>query len=126
MSVMPFQLLLVGLSLTVCTPLCCALFEQQASLSVDKLDKDLQVGISFCNYPFSRMYEIHKYFSRPKRSQEESYKGECQDLAKLFTVRQNYHNVDKSCYMILHPTKLENFTIKKIVFKIRTISVIDS
>ncbi|CAH2096985.1 unnamed protein product [Euphydryas editha] len=41
--VVPFQLFLVGLCVTFATPLCCAIFEQRASLSVDSLDPDLKV-----------------------------------------------------------------------------------
>ncbi|CAH0597721.1 unnamed protein product [Chrysodeixis includens] len=42
MSVMPFQMLLVGVSLTLFTPMCCAIFEQNSKLPVEKLDEDLK------------------------------------------------------------------------------------
>ncbi|CAG9794781.1 unnamed protein product [Diatraea saccharalis] len=42
MAVVPFQLVLVGLCVTFATPLCCALFEQRASIPVSALEADLQ------------------------------------------------------------------------------------
>ncbi|CAH2059379.1 unnamed protein product, partial [Iphiclides podalirius] len=41
-AAMPFQLILVGMCVTFATPLCCALFEQKATLSVDKLEPELR------------------------------------------------------------------------------------
>ena len=43
MMVVPFQLFLVGLCVTFATPLCCAIFDQRASISVDSLDPGLRV-----------------------------------------------------------------------------------
>ncbi|CAH2252628.1 jg1275 [Pararge aegeria aegeria] len=40
--VVPFQLFLVGLCVTFATPMCCAIFEQRASISVDRLDEELK------------------------------------------------------------------------------------
>ncbi|XP_023940885.1 sideroflexin-1-3 [Bicyclus anynana] len=48
--VVPFQLLLVGLCVTFATPLCCALFEQRASLAVDSLEDELRTKVK-SNYP---------------------------------------------------------------------------
>ncbi|KAG6461072.1 hypothetical protein O3G_MSEX012403 [Manduca sexta] len=42
MAVVPFQLFLVGLCVTFATPLCCALFSQQAQISIDRLEADLK------------------------------------------------------------------------------------
>ncbi|CAG5013834.1 unnamed protein product [Parnassius apollo] len=42
LAVIPFQLTLVGLCVTFATPLCCALFEQKASLSVASLEPELR------------------------------------------------------------------------------------
>ncbi|XP_013138048.1 PREDICTED: sideroflexin-1 isoform X2 [Papilio polytes] len=41
-GVMPFQLVLVGACVTFATPLCCALFSQQATLQVQRLEPHLQ------------------------------------------------------------------------------------
>ncbi|XP_041985337.1 sideroflexin-1-3 [Aricia agestis] len=41
-AVAPFQLALVGLCVTFATPMCCALFEQRASLPVGSLDSHLK------------------------------------------------------------------------------------
>ncbi|XP_068625473.1 sideroflexin-1 isoform X1 [Battus philenor] len=41
-AVMPFQLGLVGICVSFATPLCCALFEQQVSISVSKLEPHIQ------------------------------------------------------------------------------------
>ncbi|XP_045490267.1 sideroflexin-1-3 isoform X1 [Pieris rapae] len=41
-AVIPFQLFLVGLCVTFATPLCCAIFDQRASLAVDSLDTELK------------------------------------------------------------------------------------
>ncbi|KAL0811393.1 hypothetical protein ABMA28_009801 [Loxostege sticticalis] len=41
-AVIPFQLFLVGLCVTFATPLCCALFEQRASIGVDSLEPELK------------------------------------------------------------------------------------
>ncbi|OWR41514.1 hypothetical protein KGM_215533 [Danaus plexippus plexippus] len=50
MMVIPFQLFLVGLCVTFATPLCCAIFEQKASISVDNLDPELRDSVRK-NYP---------------------------------------------------------------------------
>ncbi|XP_034837358.1 sideroflexin-1-3 [Maniola hyperantus] len=50
MMVIPFQLFLVGLCVTFATPLCCALFEQRASLGVDSLESELKTQVKK-NYP---------------------------------------------------------------------------
>ena len=41
-----------GVLLTFATPMCCALFPQKASISVDSLEPELQVIISFLNFKF--------------------------------------------------------------------------
>lgn len=41
-AVLPFQLALVGLSVSIATPLCCALFEQRASLNINSIEPDLK------------------------------------------------------------------------------------
>ena len=38
----PLQILLCGFVLTFATPLCCAIFEQQASVPVDSLEADVR------------------------------------------------------------------------------------
>lgn len=42
LAVIPFQLTLVGICVTFATPLCCALFKQQANLPVSKLEPELK------------------------------------------------------------------------------------
>ncbi|XP_013165625.1 PREDICTED: sideroflexin-1 isoform X1 [Papilio xuthus] len=42
LAVMPFQLVLVGMCVTFATPMCCAFFNQQATISVSKLEPHLQ------------------------------------------------------------------------------------
>ena len=41
----PIQILFCGFCLTFATPLCCALFSQKASISVDSLEGDLREKI---------------------------------------------------------------------------------
>ncbi|XP_047539844.1 sideroflexin-1-3 [Vanessa atalanta] len=48
--VVPFQLFMVGLCVTFATPLCCAIFDQRASISVDSLDPELRDSVKK-NYP---------------------------------------------------------------------------
>ena len=38
----PIQIILCGFILTFATPLCCAIFEQQASIHVDSLEADVR------------------------------------------------------------------------------------
>lgn len=38
----PLQIALCGVSLTFATPLCCAIFEQQAKISVDKIETEIR------------------------------------------------------------------------------------
>lgn len=42
----PIQLALLGFCLTFATPMCCALFSQRASISVSRLEPELQVSYS--------------------------------------------------------------------------------
>ncbi|KAJ8709708.1 hypothetical protein PYW08_009712 [Mythimna loreyi] len=45
LAIIPFQLALVCLSVTFATPLCCAFFEQKASISVNTIEKELQENV---------------------------------------------------------------------------------
>ena len=48
----PIQVFLVGLILTFATPLCCAIFEQKASISVSDVEADIQRKVkSLANPP---------------------------------------------------------------------------
>ncbi|KAL4708493.1 hypothetical protein ACJJTC_014101 [Scirpophaga incertulas] len=58
-AAVPFQLFLVGLCVTFATPLCCAIFDQRASLSVGSLEPELQAFMKK-NYP----KETHVYFNK--------------------------------------------------------------
>ncbi|KAI0231454.1 Sideroflexin-1 [Lamellibrachia satsuma] len=56
MMTAPVQVGLVGMFLVFATPLCCALFPQISSISVSKLEPDLQKKISSMNEPISVVY----------------------------------------------------------------------
>lgn len=53
------QVLLTGACLTLSTPLCCALFPQEASISVDKLDVNLQQVVKE-KFPNETMFYYNK------------------------------------------------------------------
>ncbi|XP_039760803.1 sideroflexin-1-3 [Pararge aegeria] len=57
--VVPFQLFLVGLCVTFATPMCCAIFEQRASISVDRLDEELKTKVKK-NYPKTKEVYFNK------------------------------------------------------------------
>ena len=52
----PLQVFLVGLILTFATPLCCAIFEQKASISTDKVEKELRDKIMGMKNPPELLY----------------------------------------------------------------------
>ena len=47
----PLQIILCGIVLTFATPLCCAIFEQRASIHVDSLEQDLKDKVKKLNQP---------------------------------------------------------------------------
>ena len=52
----PLQTLLCGVSLTFATPLCCALFEQKAAISVDRIEKHLKEKVEKENPDIKQLY----------------------------------------------------------------------
>ncbi|KAM3960659.1 LOW QUALITY PROTEIN: sideroflexin-1-3 [Aphomia sociella] len=58
LGVIPFQLFLVGLSVTFAT-LCCALFEQRAAISVGSLENELQ-ALAKKNHPKEKEFYFNK------------------------------------------------------------------
>ena len=52
----PLQVFLVGLILTFATPLCCAIFEQKASISVAEVEPDIRDKIRSLAIPPELLY----------------------------------------------------------------------
>uniref|UniRef100_U5EL09 Sidoreflexin n=1 Tax=Corethrella appendiculata TaxID=1370023 RepID=U5EL09_9DIPT len=52
----PIQILFCGFCLTFATPLCCALFSQKASISVDRLESEIQEKIKKSNPDLKTVY----------------------------------------------------------------------
>ena len=51
-----FQIGLVGLVLTFATPLCCAIFEQKASIHVDSIESELRERVRKSNPAVQYLY----------------------------------------------------------------------
>ncbi|PZC70385.1 hypothetical protein B5X24_HaOG216860 [Helicoverpa armigera] len=43
LAVLPFQMLLVCLTITFATPMCCAFFNQKASININKIENDIRI-----------------------------------------------------------------------------------
>ena len=52
----PLQICLVGLILTIATPMCCAIFEQKASIKPTALEQELQDKIKSMANPPEMLY----------------------------------------------------------------------
>ncbi len=52
----PIQVALLGVCLTFATPLCCAIFEQRASIAVDKVEPDLAEKIRRAHPAVKHLY----------------------------------------------------------------------
>ncbi|CAH0401638.1 unnamed protein product [Chilo suppressalis] len=59
MAVIPFQLFLVGLCVTFATPLCCALFDQRASIPIGSLEPELLAEVTK-KYPKTKEVYFNK------------------------------------------------------------------